>query len=99
MNLVWSEDALANLDAIVEWIVREAGDGFAAKWASGVFDCVDILAPHPLAGRRGPEQSSDDFRELLYRSLRIIYHTAPDACTILVVRHARQLLTHGDFGR
>ncbi|MBR4188923.1 MAG: type II toxin-antitoxin system RelE/ParE family toxin [Kiritimatiellae bacterium] len=99
MNLVWSEDALANLDAIVEWIAREAGDGFAAKWASGVFDRVDILATHPLAGRRVPELSSDDFRELLYRSLRIIYHTAPDACTILAVRHARQLTTPGNFGR
>lgn len=100
MNLVWSEDALANLDAIVEWIAREAGDGFAAEWASGVFACVDILATHPLAGCRVPELSSDDFRKLLYRcSLRIIYHTAPDVCTILAVRHAHQPLTHGGFGR
>ncbi len=99
MNVVWSEDALANLKAIVEWIAREAGNGFAAKWASGVFDRVDILETHPLSGRRVPELANDDFRELLYRSLRIIYHTAPDACTILAVRHARQLLTSGNFDR
>lgn len=99
MNVVWSEDALANLDAIVEWIAREAGDGFAAKWAAGVFDRVGILETHPLSGRRVPELSDDAFRELLYRSLRIVYHAAPDACTILAVRHARQLLTSGGFGR
>ena len=99
MNIVWSEDALANLDALVDWIAREAGDGFAVEWATGVFDRVGILASHPFAGRRVSELSNDDFRELLYRSLRIIYHTAPEACTRLAVRHARQHIAPSTFAR
>ena len=37
--------------------------------------------------------------ELLYRSLRIIYHAAPDVCTILAVRHARRHLAPSTFAR
>ncbi len=37
--------------------------------------------------------------KLLYRSLRIIYHVAPDACTILAVRHAHRHIASSTFAR
>lgn len=49
-EIVWSPAAVADLDAIWEWIAVENGDATSAeRTVSAIFDRVDDIADFPLA--------------------------------------------------
>ena len=98
-NILWTDAALDDLDAFVSWLDLEAGPAVARKWASGVFDRVAILADHPLAGRQVPEFDDESLRELLFRSLRVIYRVNADTCAIVAVFHSLRNLSPDTFSR
>ena len=99
MKILWTDAALDDLDAFVSWLDLEAGPAVARKWASGVFDRVAILADHPFAGRQVPEFDDEALRELLFRSLRVIYRVGADTCAIVAVFHSLRTLSPDTFAR
>lgn len=53
---------------------------------------VDMLEQFPLAGRRVPEHSREDLRELIRPPYRIVYRVVGDAVHILTVFRSSQLI-------
>jgi toxin ParE1/3/4 len=88
--IVWTERALSDLDAIADFIADE-NRGAAERWAAKLIAVAGTLATTPLAGRRVPEFSRDDLREILVRSYRIVYRVTATRCEILTIFEGRRL--------
>lgn len=61
-GVVWSEDALDDIDAIAAYIARDSVP-HAQRCVSEVFDLADLLVTQPRIGRRVPELRQDRVRE------------------------------------
>jgi len=69
MTIVWTERALADLEAIGDYIA--ADNPLAAdRWVREILSAVERAATLPLAGRSVPEVGRPDIREVL-RDARI----------------------------
>jgi len=66
--------------------------GAALRWLDGLFKATDRLEHFPRSGRVVPEIGSDEYREIIYRSHRIIYRVGKSSVSILTVRGGAQLL-------
>ena len=90
-RVIWAPQALADLEAIGDFIAREA-PRYAQVFVDGAFTVVERLAPFPRSGRKVPEIDDDSFREVLYRGYRIMYFVSededPDEIKILTVIHS-----------
>ncbi len=56
-QVVWSPSALADVDAIAEYIARDSVDQ-AALFTTRLYEATDLLQDHPLAGRVIPERGA-----------------------------------------
>jgi plasmid stabilization system protein ParE len=89
----WSESALAQVEAIKEYISRTSG-AYAQDMARGIFDAVAPLASFPLLGPMVPEWQDEAVREVFHHPYRIIYRVDDRNVIIIAVIHAaRQLPT------
>jgi len=68
----WTEPALDALDAIDEYISRDAPI-YAQRFIEQLMTAVDRLVEFPLSGRVVPEAERDDIREVIVQHYRIIY--------------------------
>ena len=94
MNVVWSPLALEKLGDAAEFIALD--DPVAAKnWVNETFDKTDLLGTTPEMGRKVPELSHAQYREILFGNYRIIYSLGFEV-RILTVRNCRQILTKSD---
>lgn len=91
MIVYWTDRAKARLHLIHDYIAEDS-----PKAALRVVDRLTArsqqLSTLSNTGRRVPEFSRDDIRELLERPYRIIYRIKPDQIDILTVMHYRQIL-------
>ena len=88
--IFWTERALSDLEAIADFIAN--GNPAAAQdWTAKLITVAGKIAATPLAGRRVPEFSRDDLREILVRSYRIVYRVAATRCEILTVFEGHRL--------
>lgn len=72
-EIIWTEPALNDLDAIADYIALDKPDA-ASHVVRRVFERVEILAQHPELGPRIPELSrSSPFRQLVESPCRIFY--------------------------
>ena len=71
MKVVWSEPALANLEAIHEYIALDA-PGRADRFLQRLVEAVEPLRQHPHMGRVVPEGDGRQ-REVIVAPYRIIY--------------------------
>jgi toxin ParE1/3/4 len=95
-RVVWSERALAHLDAIAGYIAQDS-PRLAQLFVRRVFDATDQLTAFPRSGRRVPEFSRDDLREIFLDRYRIIYRVTEDDVEIAAVRHGARLLRQTDL--
>lgn len=72
MRVNWTDPAIDALDGIDEYISRDAPI-YAQRFIEQLMECVDRLVEFPLSGRPVPEAKSDDIREVIFQSYRIIY--------------------------
>lgn len=72
MLVNWTEPALDALDAIDEYISRDAPI-YAQHFIEQLMTAVDRLVDFPLSGRVVPEAERDDIREVIVQHYRIIY--------------------------
>ncbi|MGV8119098.1 MAG: type II toxin-antitoxin system RelE/ParE family toxin [Candidatus Xenobiia bacterium LiM19] len=88
----WSENALSDLDAIVNYISRDSVH-YARLFATRIFMAVGRLREFPQSGRIAPEMSDEAIREIIYGSYRIIFRIMKesDQVEILTIHHGSML--------
>jgi len=90
-RLIWTEPALADLDEIAEYIALDSPLA-ASRFVEKVFDKTDRLEAHPRSGRRPPELTRTDYREIVVAPCRIFYRVEKDDVYILYVMRSERLL-------
>ncbi len=91
MKIVWSPRAIDRASEEAAFIATDKPEA-ARRWLEGLFAAVDRLAFFPLSGKRVPEIRNSDYRQLTYRSHRIVYRIDEGAVAILTVRRFKQKL-------
>ena len=91
MNVFWTDTAIQHLEAIYTYIA-----GNSPRYASRMVDRLSKrsqqIASFPLSGRVVPEFETEQIREVIEGSYRIIYYIKPEQIDILAVLHGSQLL-------
>lgn len=97
MRVVWTEPAETDLDELFDYIARDA-PVYAEQYIDRILQAVEKLAELPRVGRQIPEADSDNVRELIVQSQRVIYAIDDDRNTvnILTLVHVRQDLAGKD---
>jgi toxin ParE1/3/4 len=88
VQVVWTEPALADVEAIVRHIALDSRV-YAERMASRIMSATRRLEHAPEMGQFVPELGDERFRELLCRSYRVIYRYSPKlgVCHIAAVVH------------
>lgn len=83
-EVVWSEPALADLDAIADYIALENPDA-AVRLVRDVFDHVDQLEAHPDSGSLPLELSGKRYRQIVEPPCRVLYrHDASEGKVLIL---------------
>jgi addiction module RelE/StbE family toxin len=97
MRVVWTEPAETDLDELFDYIARDAPI-YAEQYIDRILEAVIKLAELPRVGRKVPEADSNNIRELIVQSQRVIYAIDDDQDTIniLALVHVRRDLASKD---
>jgi len=90
-QVIWSEPALADLEAIAEYVAVE-NPAAAAALLNRVLRHVDQLARHPQSGSWLPELGRSRYRQIVEPPCRVIYRRADNRIAILHVMRTERLL-------
>lgn len=91
MRLVWSKTAINR--AVEEGrFIAEDKPGAANHWLEGLFAAVDRLEAFPNSGHPVPELPNIKYRQLTYKTHRVVFSTESTSVNILTVRRFRQRL-------
>lgn len=89
--LIWSSEALDDIDAIAQYIGRDS-HRHAQRVVEAFIDTGARILAHPLAGRIVPELGDAQVRERFVYIYRLIYEQQPERIHVLAVLHGRRLL-------
>lgn len=90
-EVIWTETALQELDAIAEYISLDS-PAAASQLVAGIFDKTERLENFPRSGRIPPELPGSVYREAVVPPCRIFYREDEGRVLILyVMREERQL--------
>lgn len=90
-EIVWSEPALSDLDAIADYIALEDPVA-AAELVKRVFVHVDQLADHPDSGSHPRELGRSRYRQVVEPPCRVFYRFDGHTVFILYVMRTERLL-------
>ena len=90
-SVVWSPNALDDVDEIAAYIARDSPT-YAAAVVDKILDITRNLQNFPLLGRAVPESNDESIRERFVYSYRIIYQVQEETITIIAVVHGKRLL-------
>ena len=93
-EIVWSEPALSDLDAIADYIALEDPVA-AAELVKRIFAHVEQLADHPESGSRPQELVRSRYRQVVESPCRVFYRYDGHKVFILYVMRAERLLRTG----
>lgn len=91
VEIVWSEPALADLEAIADYIALE-DPAAASALVRRVLDHVGQLKEHPESGSRPPELGRSRYRQIVEPSCRVFYRFEGKKVFILHVMRTERLL-------
>ena len=94
VQIVWTEPALADLDAIADYIALE-NPAAAKALVQRAFRHVKLLEKSPLIGPRVPELRSGRYRQISEPPCRVIYLVESNRAFILHVVRSERLLHPG----
>lgn len=97
MKIVWTARAIERADQEAAFIARDKPRA-AKGWLEGLFKAVDRLRYFPLSGAALPELEASDYRQLVYKSHRVVYRVEGDTVAILTIRRFKQLLDRDEIG-
>ena len=90
-EIVWTEPALADLDAIADYIALD-NPATASALVQRVFDHVGQLTAHPNSGSRPQELPRSRYRQIVEPPCRVFYRFDGRRVFILHVMRAERLL-------
>jgi plasmid stabilization system protein ParE len=93
-EIVWSEPALADLDAIADYIALES-PAAAAELVKRIFGHVEHLTNHPESGSRPQELGRSRYRQIVEPPCRVFYRHDGHKVFILHVMRSERLLRKG----
>ena len=84
-EIVWTEPALSDLDAIADYIALDEPDA-ASRMVQRVFGHVELLAAHPDLGSRIPELRRDSrHRQIVEAPCRVFYRHDPKLKKVFIL--------------
>lgn len=90
-EVIWTEPALQELDAIAEYIALD-NPAAAGRLVAEVFDKTQRLDVFPQSGRTPPELPNSIYREVVVPPCRMFYREDGNRVLVLyVMREERQL--------
>lgn len=95
-EVVWSEPALGDLDAVADYIALE-NPVAAAELVKRIFGHVEQLAEHPESGSRPRELGRSRYRQIVEPPCRIFYRYDGHKVFILHVMRFERLLHRGQL--
>ena len=90
-RLIWTEPALADLDAIADYIALD-NPAAASRLIRRVFESVERLSRFPSSGKRPPEMPRTSYREMVVTPCRVFYRVEGEDVFLLYVMRAERLL-------
>ena len=96
MKISWSPLAVERLEDIYEYIAID-NNSAAQKMVNSIFKKVETLSKNPKRGRKVPEASREEIREVFEGEYRIIYRVESKKIFILTIRNFKQLLPGKDI--
>jgi toxin ParE1/3/4 len=97
-KIVWSDPAVEDLEAAVEFIAKDS-QAYAANLAQLAVDAAESLAQFPNRGHKVPDPRLSRFRELIVGSYRLIYLVEPRRVLIVALLHGHRALRRALRGR
>ena len=92
MRVKWTEPALEDMAGIQAYIAKDS-PYYARQFIERIFETAEALEDFPELGRKVPEaEDSDNVRELIFQSYRILYFNQPNHVYILAVIHGSRNL-------
>ena len=93
-EIVWSEPALGDLDAIADYIALESPLA-ASALVTRVLGHIEQLADHPESGSKPRELGRSRYRQIMEPPCRIFYRYDGHKVFILYVMRSERLLRRG----
>lgn len=90
-EIIWTEPALADLDAIADYIALDKPDA-ASALVKRVFEHVEYLQSYPESGSRPPELKRSRYRQIVEPPCRVFYRYDGERVYILYVMRSELLL-------
>lgn len=90
-EVIWTEPALSDLDAIADYIALENPDA-ARALVQRVFQHGDQLIGHPRSGSKPPELRGWRYRQIVEPPCRVFYREDNKRVLILYVMRAERFL-------
>lgn len=97
-EIVWTEPALSDLDAIADYIALDK-PAAASELVARVFAHVAQLSDFPKSGSRLREIRDSRYRQIVEPPCRVIYRLDGDRVLILHVMRSEQRLRRSKLGR
>jgi plasmid stabilization system protein ParE len=97
MRVVWSPEALADVDAIAAYIAKDSPI-YASAVVQKILDVARSLDNFPNLGPIVSEIGESQFRERFVYSYRVIYRVTDEVVMLVAVIHGRRLLTSTMLG-
>ncbi len=89
MDVVWSDEAEADLDAVYHWFLRHS-ETAARQQVRRIREQTASLSQFPDIGRVIPEFSNPRLREVIEGDYRIMYERFVDRVEVFAVINGRQ---------
>ena len=91
MQVLMSNEAYQDIDSIFEYISHDSIK-YANETLENIYYRIYELKNAPYLGRYVPEFSDKHFREIIYKSYRIVYDVSKDSNTVYIhfVIHAKR---------
>ena len=93
-QVIWTEPALSDLDAIADYIALE-DPGAARRLVARVFAHVGQLEDYPDSGSKPSELKGWRYRQIVEPPCRVFYRQAGDRIYILHVMRSERRLRRG----
>jgi plasmid stabilization system protein ParE len=93
-EIVWSEPALADLDAIADYVALESPVA-ASELVKRIFGHIEQLTDHPESGSRPQELGRSRYRQIVEPPCRVFYRYDGHKVLILHVMRSERLLRKG----
>ena len=97
-EIVWSEPALADLDAIADYIALE-NPVAASELIKRIFSHIEQLVDHPESGSRPQELGKSRYRQIVEPPCRVIYRYDGHKVFILHVMRSERLLRKAQLAK